>query len=125
MGSGTSPGQTNIMKKYTCVLNTVKKVIIFPVPSRDVTYQTLPGQDLLNNSWPVRVRPGWGQEKQPTFLQCSSNNFVAVHTQSLIYVLYWANENSDELRSPGTGSGSNGRESGLYTQKFRYYKIVR
>jgi|688.fasta_scaffold537622_1 hypothetical protein len=34
---------------------TVKKVIIFPVPSRDVTNQTLSGRELLNYSWPVRV----------------------------------------------------------------------
>ncbi len=32
-----------------------KKVIGFPVPSRDVTYQTLPGQELLNYSRPGRV----------------------------------------------------------------------
>jgi hypothetical protein len=35
---------------------TVKKVIVFPVPSRDVTNQTLPGRELLNFSLPGRVR---------------------------------------------------------------------
>ncbi len=34
---------------------TVKKVSVFPVPSRDVTYQTLPGRDNLNFSRPGRV----------------------------------------------------------------------
>jgi hypothetical protein len=34
---------------------TVKKVIVFPVPSRDVTNQTLPGWELLNYSRPGRV----------------------------------------------------------------------
>ena len=34
---------------------TVKKVSDFPVPSRDVTNQTLPGRELLNYSWPQRV----------------------------------------------------------------------
>ncbi len=29
-----------------------KKFIVFPVPSRDVTNQTLPGQELLNYSQP-------------------------------------------------------------------------
>ncbi len=32
-----------------------KKVIVFPVPSGDVTNQSLPGQDLLNYSRPGRV----------------------------------------------------------------------
>ncbi len=34
---------------------TVKKVIVFPVPSRDVTNQTLPGRELLTYSRPGRV----------------------------------------------------------------------
>jgi hypothetical protein len=29
---------------------TVKKVIVFPVPSRDVNIETLPGRELLNYS---------------------------------------------------------------------------
>jgi hypothetical protein len=33
----------------------VKKVIGFPVPSRDITNQTLPGQELLNFSRTSRV----------------------------------------------------------------------
>jgi hypothetical protein len=35
--------------------HTVKKVIIFPVPSRDVTNQTLPDREKFNNSRPGRV----------------------------------------------------------------------
>jgi hypothetical protein len=34
---------------------TVKKVIVFPVPSRDVTNHTLPGRELLNYSRPGRI----------------------------------------------------------------------
>ncbi len=34
---------------------TVKKVIFFPVPSRDVTNHTLPGRELLKYFWPGRV----------------------------------------------------------------------
>jgi hypothetical protein len=48
-------------------------VIVFPVPSRDVTSQTLAGRELLNYSRPGRVwlvtsRLGTG--KTITFLQC-------------------------------------------------------
>ena len=49
---------------------TVKKVIDFPVPSREVTNQTLPGRELFNYSRPGRV---WlvtsrlGTEKAITF----------------------------------------------------------
>ncbi len=39
---------------YT-VLYTVKKISDFPVPSRDVIYQTLPGREFLNFSQPGRV----------------------------------------------------------------------
>jgi hypothetical protein len=35
--------------------HTVKKVIVFPVPSRDGIEQILPGRELLNYSWPGRV----------------------------------------------------------------------
>ncbi len=35
---------------------TIKKVIVFPVHSRDVTNQTIPGQELLNNSWPGIIK---------------------------------------------------------------------
>ncbi len=42
-----------------CVVNLMltleKKVSGFPVPSRDVTYQTLPGRELLSYSRPRRV----------------------------------------------------------------------
>jgi hypothetical protein len=34
---------------------TVKKVIDFPVPGRDVTYQTLPGREKFNYSRPGKV----------------------------------------------------------------------
>jgi hypothetical protein len=34
---------------------TVKNVIVFPVPNRDVTKQTLPGRELLNYSRPGRL----------------------------------------------------------------------
>jgi len=37
------------------VKHTIKKVIVFPVTSWDVTNQTLPGQELLNYSRPGRV----------------------------------------------------------------------
>ncbi len=37
------------------MLSTVKKVIVFPVPSRAVTNQALPGRELLNYSLPERV----------------------------------------------------------------------
>jgi hypothetical protein len=39
---------------YWC-LQCKKKVIVFPVPSRDVTNQTLPGLELLKYSRPERV----------------------------------------------------------------------
>jgi hypothetical protein len=49
---------------------TVKKVNDFPVPSRDVTNQTLPGRECLNYSRPVRVwlvTPRLGPGKWQTF----------------------------------------------------------
>jgi hypothetical protein len=53
---------------------TVKKVLDFPVPSRDVTYHTLPGREQFNYScsarvWYVTSRLGAG--KSITFLQCT------------------------------------------------------
>jgi hypothetical protein len=55
----------------------LKKVIVFPVPSRDVINQTLPGQELLNYSRPGRVwivtsRLGTGKTIN-FFLQCMRN----------------------------------------------------
>ncbi len=52
---------------------TVKKATGLPVPSRDVTIQTLPGRELLNYSrpgrvWSVTSRLGTG--KPTIFLQC-------------------------------------------------------
>ncbi len=43
------------VKANTIWLYSVKKVILFPVPSRDVTNQSLPGRELLNYSRPGRV----------------------------------------------------------------------
>ncbi len=42
-GGGGGGGWKRRISAYT-----VKKVIVFPVPSRDVTHQTLPGQELIN-----------------------------------------------------------------------------
>jgi hypothetical protein len=36
-------------------MHSVKKVIVFPVPSRDVTNENLPGRKLLNYSRPGRI----------------------------------------------------------------------
>jgi hypothetical protein len=47
---------TDLTTKFgTKTSYTVKKVSGFPVPSRDVIDQTLPGQELLNYSYPGRV----------------------------------------------------------------------
>jgi hypothetical protein len=47
---------------------TVKKVSDFPVPIRDVTNQTLPGQELFNYSRPGRVwLVGCGRENYNPF----------------------------------------------------------
>jgi hypothetical protein len=35
----------------------LKKVTDYPIPRRDITDQTLPGQELFNYSWPGRVWP--------------------------------------------------------------------
>ncbi len=51
-GSTSSTGQHMWEKVGTAY--TVKKVSGFPGPSRDVTYQTLPGRKLLNYSRPER-----------------------------------------------------------------------
>jgi hypothetical protein len=40
---------------YVVVPYTVKKVFVFPAPSRNVTNQTLPDWELLNYSWPERL----------------------------------------------------------------------
>ncbi len=73
-------------------LCTVKKVIVFPVPSRDVTNQTLPGRELLNYSWPGRVWLGMtyrlGMGKTITvFLQCGFFSFTDLGIQPLIRCL--------------------------------------
>jgi hypothetical protein len=46
------------MSRLAIPVCTVKSVIDFPVPSRDVTnqfYQTLPGGEYFSYSWPGRV----------------------------------------------------------------------
>jgi hypothetical protein len=58
---------------------TVRKVINFPVPSLDVTDQTLPGQEKLNYSrpgrvWSVTSRLGTGKPLT-FFLQCKELKF--------------------------------------------------
>ncbi len=49
--SMTTPHLNTITKMVTY---TVQKVIVFPIPSQNVTNQTLPGRKLLNYSWPGR-----------------------------------------------------------------------
>jgi hypothetical protein len=68
MYASTLPNQSGHIS--FCPLYTVKKVIDFPVPSRDVTNQTLPGQEKFNYSrlervWLVTFRLGTG--KSSTF----------------------------------------------------------
>jgi hypothetical protein len=41
------------------VAHAIKKVIVFPVPSRDVTHQIIPGRELLNFSRPGLVTLVW------------------------------------------------------------------
>ncbi len=61
--------------KYYCTVDcevdyTVKKVSDYPVSSRDVTKQTLPGREKFNHSRPARVwlvTPGLGMGKSLTF----------------------------------------------------------
>jgi hypothetical protein len=55
-----------VRRNNDLLLFTLKKVTVFPVPSRDVTNQNLPGRELLNYSRPGRVwlgtsRPGTGE----------------------------------------------------------------
>ena len=54
------------------------KTIIFPVPSRDVTNQTLPGREKFNYSRPGRGLvsdiPAGDRENDILFLQCTSIN---------------------------------------------------
>ncbi len=65
---------------YVCMYHlehtvcTVKKVSGFPVPSRDVTYQTLPGREILllfppGESLVSDILPGDGKTAN-LFLQC-------------------------------------------------------
>ncbi len=52
---GVSMGNAEWQNKSLVCAYTVKKFLIFPVPRRDVTNQTLPGRELLHYSWPGRV----------------------------------------------------------------------
>jgi hypothetical protein len=58
------------------ILYTVKKANDFPILSRDVTNQTLPGWEKLK-LFPVReglvsgIPAGWGRENHKAFLQCN------------------------------------------------------
>ncbi len=49
------PAPLTFTRLSTQLRYTVKKVNDFPVPSRDVTYQTLPGREKFTYSRPVRV----------------------------------------------------------------------
>jgi hypothetical protein len=72
----------------TVVQSTVKKVIIFRVPSRDVTNQTLPGQELLNCSRPGRVWLLTGDGKSDNlFLQCRR---LAAHTVKRFFFIFFS-----------------------------------
>jgi hypothetical protein len=48
----TNPQETGEIAKPCIKHEAVKKVIVFSVPSRDVTNQTIPGRELLNYSRP-------------------------------------------------------------------------
>jgi hypothetical protein len=68
----------NMNSIYTVHKYTVKKVTDFPVPSRDVTNQTLSGREKLKYFRPVRVwlvtsRLGTG--KSPTFFYSARDFF--------------------------------------------------
>jgi hypothetical protein len=53
---GMSVYELQAVRYCVCYLTyTVKKVSEIPAPSRDVTYQTLPGRGKLNYSRPGRV----------------------------------------------------------------------
>jgi hypothetical protein len=73
---------------------TVKKVIVFPVPSRDVSNQTLPGREEFNNYRPDRVwlvtsRLGTG--KKIYFLQCTQDDVFICEFWVLSYRILKAN----------------------------------
>ncbi len=82
-----------IMAYFSTCMNmyTVKKVYNFPVPSRAVTDQTLPGREKFNYSRPMRVwsvtsRLGTGKS-QTFFLQCTRQTkvcdlFVTSHSKA-------------------------------------------
>jgi hypothetical protein len=69
---GLSP-QIRNLSHLEKVRYTLKKVSDFPVPNRDLTYQTLLDREQLNYSRPVRawlVTSQLGTGKSLTFLQC-------------------------------------------------------
>ncbi len=49
-----------------------KRLAVFPVPSRDVTYQTLPGREKFNNSRPVP------EIKDPVFAKTSPKRSFSI-----------------------------------------------
>jgi hypothetical protein len=53
----------------------VKKVNGFPFPSRDVTYQTLPGRELFIQAGPASDIPAGDGETANLFLQCTFDIF--------------------------------------------------
>jgi hypothetical protein len=94
------------------VYRLLKKVIQFPVPSRDVTCQTLPGGELFNNSrsekvWLVTSRMGTG--KSLTFFYSvgyRSYSIVLLYFSklllgrvSLFYLLIFNNNNNNNNKS--------------------------
>ncbi len=83
--AGGSPAATRPAESWQ--IHCKKKVGDFPVHSRDVTNQTLPGLELLNYSRPGRVwlvtsRLGTGES--PTFLQCTRVGTTTVGVAILI-----------------------------------------
>ncbi len=66
----------------------------FPVPSRDVTYQTLPGREQFNHSRPKEFdkwHPGWGRENCWLFftLQSFVWNFFSLCSERHCPDLMW------------------------------------
>ncbi len=76
-----------IFKTLKILTYTVKKVIVFPVPSRDVTDQTLPGGEYFNPSqpgrlWLVTSQLGTGKTinffYSVAFVECGGETFLVV-----------------------------------------------
>jgi hypothetical protein len=82
----TTPSRTPCTVKNVLQPCTVKKVSDFPIPSRDVTYQTLHGREELNYSRPGRV---WLVTSR-----LGTGNFI-----TFFYSVAVAQANSDTLAS--------------------------